>query len=98
MLGGVRQPRNEIVAMKSILCDIYPPNGTARLTSAIVLPRPPNETEISHGYRGKTIRRECGSAKTRSALGKPGTETKSRVWWRALCGCFATGPLASSIG
>jgi hypothetical protein len=28
MPGGVRQPRNEIAAMKSILGDIYPPDET----------------------------------------------------------------------
>jgi hypothetical protein len=39
----------------------------------------PNEKEISHGALLKTIRRECVSAKTRIALGKPGTETQSRV-------------------
>jgi hypothetical protein len=29
----------------------------------------PNEKEISHGYRWKTIRRECVSAKAGIALG-----------------------------
>lgn len=32
MLGIVRQPRNEIIAMKSVVRDIYPPNRTAELT------------------------------------------------------------------
>ncbi len=36
MPGVVRQPRNEIVAMKSMVRDIYPPNGTAELTRAVV--------------------------------------------------------------
>ena len=33
---------------------------------------------MSDGYRCKTIRRECASAKTRVALGKPGTWMKSK--------------------
>ena len=37
-------------------------------------------------------------AKTRIALGKPGTETKSRVSWQTLWTYFQMAPLASSIG
>ena len=40
-----------------------------------------NETELSHRYRCKTIRRECVSAKTRIALGQPGARMQSE-WER----------------
>jgi hypothetical protein len=57
-----------------------------------------NEGEPKTVSRARTLRRECVSAKTRIALGKPGTWMKSRVSWQTRCGCFAMGPLASSIG
>ena len=47
MLGVVRQPRNEIVATKSTVRDIYYPNRTAELTRAIVLLRRLTRHKIS---------------------------------------------------
>jgi hypothetical protein len=38
----------------------------------------PNENKMSNGYRCITIRRECVNAKTRIALGKPGSWMKSK--------------------
>ena len=60
----------------------------------------PNEKEISHGNRCKTIRRECVNAKTWVALGKPGTVTKSRVSWQSTLNLFRNGDslLANTFG
>jgi hypothetical protein len=46
MTRGVREPRNKIVPMKSILGDIYPPDETDGLSGAIVFLQPSNEKKI----------------------------------------------------
>jgi hypothetical protein len=49
-----------------------------RVLSNLLIVFLPNEKKLSDRYRCKTIRRECGRAKTRIAPGKPGTWMKSK--------------------
>ena len=70
-----------------LLSNSSPPLSASRRVQARVLGKSitSNENKMSDGHRRKTIRRECVSAKTRVALGKPGLWMKSkrgRAWQR----------------